>query len=140
MVKRRRGSRSARRLGARPVGRHQRFEDLVAEALAAIPMPFAAALDEVAIVIDDEPSSEQRRESELPDGDTLYGLYEGVARTEYGADWIVVPNRITLFRLPLEADFPDPVDLADEVRITVIHELAHHLGIDDVRLHDLGVD
>jgi predicted Zn-dependent protease with MMP-like domain len=63
-----------------------------------------------------------------------------VARTEYGADWIVAPNRITLFRLPLEADFPDPDDLADEVRITVIHELAHHLGIDDERLHDLGFD
>jgi predicted Zn-dependent protease with MMP-like domain len=103
-------------------------------------MPFAAALDEVAIVIDDEPSPEQLRHGE-PDGeDTLYGLYEGVARTEYGADWIQVPNRITLFRLPLEADFADPDDLADEVRITVIHELAHHLGIDDDRLHDLGVD
>ena len=140
MVKRRRGSRSARRGPLRRPGRHQPFEDLVAEALAAIPMPFAAALDEVAIVIDDEPSVDQRRESELPDDESLYGLYEGVARTEYGADWIVLPNRITLFRLPLEADFPDPEDLADEVRITVIHELAHHLGIDDARLHDLGVD
>jgi predicted Zn-dependent protease with MMP-like domain len=112
----------------------------VDEALAAIPMPFAAALDEVAIVIDDEPSAAQRRESDLPPGDMLYGLYEGVARTEYGADWIVVPNRITLFRLPLESDFPDPDDLAEEVRVTVIHELAHHLGIDDDRLHALGVD
>ena len=74
------------------------------------------------------------------DDDTLYGLYEGVARTEWGADWVVVPNRITLFRLPLEADFADPDDLADEVWITVVHELAHHLGIDDERLHDLGVD
>ncbi len=51
-----------------------------------------------------------------------------------------IPNRITLFRLPLEADFPDPDDLADEVWITVVHELAHHLGIDDDRLHELGVD
>jgi predicted Zn-dependent protease with MMP-like domain len=138
MPKRRRGSRTAR-LRPQPA-RHRRFEDLVAVALAGIPMPFAAALDEVAIVIDDEPSPEQLRHGE-PDGeDTLYGLYEGVARTEYGADWIQVPNRITLFRLPLEADFADPDDLADEVRITVIHELAHHLGIDDERLHDLGVD
>jgi predicted Zn-dependent protease with MMP-like domain len=103
-------------------------------------MPFAAALDEVAIVIDDEPSPEQLRHGDSDGDDTLYGLYEGVARTEYGADWIQIPNRITLFRLPLEADFADPDDLADEVRITVIHELAHHLGIDDERLHDLGVD
>ena len=50
------------------------------------------------------------------------------------------PNRIVLFRLPLEADFPDPDDLADEVWVTVVHELAHHLGIDDERLRDLGVD
>ena len=110
------------------------------EVLAAIPMPFAAALDEVAIVIEDEPTSEQLRESELEPDETLYGLYEGVARTEWGADWAALPNRISLFRLPLEADFADPDDLAEEVRITVIHELAHHLGIDDDRLHDLGVD
>ena len=140
MVKRRRGSRTAARRPPRSNARHRRFEDLVAEALGAIPMPFAAALDEVAIVIDDEPSLDQLRDSDLQDDETLYGLYEGVARTEYGAEWIVAPNRIILFRLPLEADFPDPDELADEVRITVIHELAHHLGIDDERLHDLGVD
>jgi predicted Zn-dependent protease with MMP-like domain len=139
MAKRRRGSRTGRSVRS-TAQRHRRFEDLVAEALAAIPMPFAAALDEVAIVIEDEPSSAQLRDNEPASDDTLYGLYEGVARTEYGADWIVVPNRISLFRLPLEADFADPDDLADEVRLTVIHELAHHLGIDDERLHSLGVD
>lgn len=110
------------------------------EALAAIPMPFAAALDEVAIVIEDEPTAQQRADNELDADDTLYGLYEGVPRTEWGADWVTVPNRISLFRLPLEADFADPDDLADEVWLTVIHELAHHLGIDDERLHELGVD
>jgi predicted Zn-dependent protease with MMP-like domain len=103
-------------------------------------MPFAAALDEVAIVIEDEPTPEQLRENELEPDDTLYGLYEGVPRTDWGADWISVPNRISLFRLPLEADFADPDELSEEVRTTVIHELAHHLGIDDDRLHDLGVD
>ena len=139
MPKRRRGSRSGRsRMALRPT-RHRRFEDLVDEALATIPMPFAAALDEVAIVIDDEPSAEQLG-SELESGDTLYGIYEGVPRTEWGADWVSAPNRITLFRLPLEADFADPDDLADEVWLTMVHELAHHLGIDDERLHELGVD
>jgi len=103
-------------------------------------MPFRAALEDVAIVIEDEPSPDQRRDNDLGPDDTLYGLYEGVPRTEWGADWVAVPNKISLFRLPLEEDFPDPDDLADEVRITVIHELAHHLGIDDARLDELGVD
>jgi predicted Zn-dependent protease with MMP-like domain len=138
MAKRRRGARSA---GARPrPSRHRPFEALVDIALGAIPEPFASALDEVAIVIDDEPSADQRRENEIADDDTLYGLYEGVPRTEWGADWAPIPNRIILFRLPLEADFPDPDELADEVWVTVIHELAHHLGIDDARLEELGVD
>lgn len=139
MPKRRRGSRTAR-TSHRRLTRHRPFEDLVDEALATIPMPFAAALDEVAIVIADEPTADQLAANDLPGDDTLYGIYEGVPRTEWGADWVTLPNRITLFRLPLEADFPDPEDLADEVWITVVHELAHHLGIDDERLHELGVD
>ena len=138
MPKRRRGSRTAR-LRPRPV-RHRPFEDLVDEALASIPMPFAAALDEVAIVIADEPTPDQLDANDIPGDDTLYGIYEGVPRTEWGADWVTMPNRIVLFRLPLEADFPDPDDLADEVWVTVVHELAHHLGIEEDRLHELGVD
>ncbi len=116
------------------------FERLVDRALAAIPAQFRAALDEVAIVIEDEPSLEQLEENGLDDDETLYGLYEGVPRTEWAADWAIVPNRITLFRLPLEEDFPDPRDLEEEVRVTVVHELAHHLGIDDDRLDELGYE
>ena len=137
MAKRRRGARSAG-AGPRP-SRHRPFESLVQLALASIPEPFARALSEVAIVIDDEPTADQRRENEIDDQDTLYGLYEGVPRTEWGADWAPIPNRITLFRLPLEADFADPEELADEVWATVLHELAHHLGIDDARLEELGI-
>src|SRR5688572_27411245 len=135
MTKRRRGSRTGR-----PRSQHRPFEDLVGWALDAIPEPYAAALDEVAIVIADEPSDDQRRENGLGADDTMYGLYEGTPRTEWGADSMPLPNRITLFRLPLEEDFADPDDLADEVWVTVIHELAHHLGIDDARLHELGID
>jgi predicted Zn-dependent protease with MMP-like domain len=139
MAKRSRGSSRARRRPDRG-GVPDRFEQLVGRALDGIPEPFAHALDEVAIVIDDEPSPAQRRESGLGPDDDLYGLYEGVPRTEYAADWSFVPNKITLFRVALEEDFPDPAELEHEVRITVIHELAHHMGIDDDRLHDLGVD
>ncbi len=136
MPKRRRGARSVARRS--PVA-HAPFEQLVDRALAAIPEPFRSALADVAIVIDDEPSAEQRQDNGLAPDEMLYGLYEGVPRTEYGADLAAAPNRISLFRLPLEEDFPDPAELADEVRITVIHELAHHLGIDDERLTDLGL-
>jgi predicted Zn-dependent protease with MMP-like domain len=138
MPKRRRGSRSAA-VDHRRVLAHRPFESLVDEALAAIPMPFAAALDEVAIVIDDEPDEATLATYGMMPGETLYGAYDGVPRTEWGADGAPIPDRIVLFRLPLEADFPDPDDLADEVWITVVHELAHHLGIDDERLHELGV-
>jgi predicted Zn-dependent protease with MMP-like domain len=142
MSKRRRGIPAAEltALRRRRAARHARFEDLVDRAVAGIPMPFAAALDEVAIVIADEPSPSQRRENELDADDTLYGLYEGTPRTAWGADDVPLPNTITIFRLPLEEDFADPLDLEDEVRITVVHELAHHLGIDDDRLEELGVD
>ena len=140
MPKRRRGTRRAPRLAASP-RRHDRFERLVERALAAIPSPFRESLGtEVAVVIEDEPSDDQLRDNELAEDDGLYGLYEGVPRTEWGADWLAEPNRIVLFRLPLEADFADPDELADEVWVTVVHELAHHLGIDDDRLHALGVD
>jgi predicted Zn-dependent protease with MMP-like domain len=140
MAKRRRGSRSGRHVARPRSTRHRPFEDLVAEAVEAIPMPFAAALDEVAVVIEDEPTPDQVERNDLEPDQTLYGLYEGVPRTAWGADWAPVPNRITLFRLPLEADFADPDDLADEVWSTVLHELAHHLGIDDDRLDELGYD
>lgn len=123
---------------ARAAARAAAFERLVDRALASIPDPYRAALDEVAIVIEDEPSREQLRENGIEPGGTLYGLYEGVPRAEYAADWIASPNRITLFRLPLEEDFLDPLDLEREVRLTVLHELAHHMGIDDDRLEELG--
>jgi len=138
VAKRQRGSLHARR--PRPRAGTDRFEDLVARALDGIPAPFDRALDEVAIVIADEPSRAQRHDTGLGPDEDLYGLYEGTPRTEYAADWSFAPNKITLFRLALEEDFPDPDELEDEVRITVIHELAHHLGIDDDRLHELGVD
>jgi predicted Zn-dependent protease with MMP-like domain len=139
MPKRRRGSRHAT---ARPrPTRHAPFAALVDRAIGGIPSPFRDALDAIAIVIADEPTAEQRRENGMRPDETLYGLYEGVPLDEWGGDWVPVPTRIILFRLPLEADFPDPDDLADEVRITILHELAHHLGIEDEdRLHQLGID
>ena len=144
MPLRRRGTQARRHPHRRvvlPAGpAHLPFEELVAAALAELPADIQRLLENVAIVIDDDPSAEQLREQGMAADETLYGLYEGTPAVVYGADWVALPNKITLFRLPLEADFADPEGLADEVRRTVVHELAHHAGIDDRRLHGLGLD
>ena len=136
MAKQPRGSSRRRTAAAGPTP----FEELVARALDTIPEPFARALDDVAIVIEREPSRDQRREAGLAPDEGLYGLYEGVPRSEYGADWAFIPSKITLFEAALAEDFPDPVDLEREVWLTVVHELAHYMGISEDRLRELGVD
>jgi len=135
MAKRARGTGRWRERESR---RETAFERLVDRAIASIPEPFAAALEEVAIVIEDEPTEQQLADNDVPPDETLYGLYEGVPRTAYEADWAMAPNRITLFLWPLEDEYSDPAALEAEVRRTVVHELAHHLGIDDDRLDELG--
>ena len=112
------------------------FEDLVEQAIYELPDWAHRLLANVAIVIEDEPTREQLAEGDV---DSLYGLYEGVPATEYGADWAQVANKISLFRLALEEDFADPDELKEEVRRTVLHELAHHAGIDDTRLEELDL-
>lgn len=113
---------------------HDSFERLVEHALDGLPPDLARLLDNVAVVIEDEPLP-----SQSADG-ALYGLYEGTPVVEYAADQVAFPNKITLFRLALEEDFPDPDELADEVRRTVVHELAHHAGFSDDRLRELGYE
>ena len=144
MPLRRRGS-QARRQPTRRVPhvpnelRPDRFEDLVADALDALPADIQQLLENVAIVIADEPTPDQLDRSGLRSPqDTLYGLYEGVSPVTYGADWAALPNKITIFRLPLEEDFPDPAELTREVRRTVLHELGHHAGLDHRRLREAG--
>ena len=141
---RRRGSQARRQPSRRtevpplPDDRHRPFEDLVADALDGLPEPIQRLLENVAIVIEDEPTRDQLGEGVDPD-ESLYGLYEGVPPTEYGADLVPFPNKITLFRLPLEEDFADPRDLAREVQKTVIHEIGHYAGIGDETLHRRGL-
>ena len=131
---------SRRRLRRRPALTSIQFRDLVARALDSVPEPFAGALDDVAVVVEDAPSPQQRRELGLGPGDDVYGVFEGVSRTEWASDWAVIPNKITLFRIALEEDFDDPAELEHEVRVTVLNELGHFLGNDESRLHELGVD
>ncbi|MFN8072246.1 MAG: metallopeptidase family protein [Mycobacterium sp.] len=108
-----------------------RFEELVSDALDLIPRELAAAIDNVVVLVSD-------RHPEDPD---LLGLYEGIALTErdshYGG---ALPDTITIFRESLLEICDTDEDVVEEVAITVIHELAHHFGIDDDRLHELGWD
>ena len=104
------------------------FEDVVADALDALPPALTAAFRNVLVVVEDESADD-------PD---LLGLYEGVPLTEREAYSGALPDRITLYRIPLCLLADDLDDLADEVRITVVHEFGHHVGIDDDRLHELG--
>ncbi|HWH37594.1 MAG TPA: metallopeptidase family protein [Candidatus Limnocylindrales bacterium] len=110
------------------------FDELVARALARLPEPFRSRLDSVAIVIDDEATAEQLASVGVSG---LFGLYQGVPRTAYGASGAPVPSKITLFRRPLERYHPDPESLARAVEDTLFHEIAHHFGISDARLREL---
>ncbi len=105
-------------------------------------------LDNVEVIVEDEPTAEQLaqgrgypepRASAGDDDETLFGLYEGVPLTRRGSDYhLVPPDRITIFRGPLSQRARDEADLARQIRVTVIHEVAHHFGIDDDRLRELG--
>jgi predicted Zn-dependent protease with MMP-like domain len=108
----------------------EEFEGLVAEALDGIPPELTALMRNVAIFVEDEPE---------PSDPDLLGLYEGIPLTERG-EWYsgVLPDRITIFRLPTLRICDRPDDVVEEVRVTVVHEIAHHFGIDDDRLHELG--
>lgn len=98
------------------------FEEHVRRALDELPPAFAEQLRNIAVIVEDENADE-------PD---LYGLFEG------GGDFM--PDKITVYRLPLEGDFPDAEDLEEEIRITVLHELGHYFGLDEDRLGELGYE
>lgn len=107
----------------------ERFEELVGEALDEVPEELLALMSNVVILVEDDP----------PPGEDLLGLYEGHALTSRGWDYAgVLPDRILIFRNPILAICDTEEDVVDEVAVTVVHEIAHHFGIDDDRLHALG--
>ncbi len=110
------------------------FDAVIDEALEALPPPFIDQLGSVAIVVEDEPTTDQLGSV---GAQGLFGLYQGVPRTRWGADAAPVPSKITLFRGPLSRANPDPARLQAAIRDTLHHEIAHHFGIDDARLRDL---
>jgi predicted Zn-dependent protease with MMP-like domain len=118
----------------------KKFAVVVRRAIDSLPEEIKRHLENVVIDIDEEPSVEFLREAgfteeEIAEGDTLYGYFmpmEGVASSEM----LENPNRILIFRNPLEEDFPDPHDLHIEIRKTVVHEIAHHFGLSDRDLEE----
>jgi predicted Zn-dependent protease with MMP-like domain len=113
------------------------FYELVERALEGLPPELSALLENLAIVVDEWPDYSTPLVADDPE-DTLYGLYEGVPLTERGWGYSgVLPDKITIFRGPLERDF-EPDELEEQVRITVVHEIAHYFGFDEDRLEELG--
>ena len=110
------------------------IEGMVIDALERLPAPFRDQLGSVAIVIEDLATPEQLA---LVDAHGLYGLYQGVPRTRWSADGAPTPSKITIFRIPLVRANRTPERLAAAVADTVYHEIAHHFGISDERLHEL---
>ena len=117
------------------------FEAAVADGLDMIPEELAAQMDNVVVLVADEPNQEQLSPQDydangLP---TLLGLYDGVPLTERDDSWsMVLPDRIHIFKGPLQRWCTTREELVEEIAITVIHEIAHHFGVNDTRLHELG--
>ncbi len=108
------------------------FEKLVSEALDTVPAELAGLLDNVVVLVEDESPLDEH-------GGELLGLYEGVPLTERGSTYSgVLPDTISIFRRPLLRRCRTEDQIVEQVRITVVHEIAHHFGIDDERLHELG--
>jgi predicted Zn-dependent protease with MMP-like domain len=109
----------------------EEFEAAVADALDTVPGELARMMNNVVVLVEDDGPADD------PD---LLGLYEGTPLTERGSWWAAgsLPDRITIFRNPTLSICDTREDVVDEVRVTVVHEIAHHFGIDDDRLHDLG--
>ena len=112
------------------------FEELVVDALDSLPEDIASLMNNVQVVVEDEPSREQLRG--IPHGHTLFGLYQGIPLTGRDTYDRALPDKISIFKGPIVRTWRRPDRIREQVRRTVIHEIAHHFGIDEERLHELG--
>ncbi len=114
----------------------QQFHKLVTQAMDSLPKQFEKVKN-VAIVVEDEPSPEQRTQLHLVDGQTLYGLYEGVPLPRRQGQVMMLPDKITLFKNPLSMHVFTVEQLQEAIRHTLWHELAHYYGLDHPRIREL---
>ena len=110
------------------------------EAIQELPHEILERLDNVAVVVQRWPSRDQMAVAEVEHKDELFGLYEGIPLTERQSYNLVLPDKITVFQGPVEAACHSREEMALEIRVTVAHEIAHHFGIDDQRLEELGLE
>ncbi len=115
----------------------KKFEELVAQAVERIPEPYKNRLENVAFLLEDEPSSEQRQRLNLYPNETLFGLYEGVPLPQRGGALKTLPDKITIFKNPLLTASSSIEELKENIRHTVWHEVAHYYGLDHNRIHEL---
>ena len=119
----------------------QKFEQLVARAVDSLPDEFHDRMENIDVVVEDQPSLIQLRELGKKRGESLLGLYEGVPLTHrsryYG---LVVPDKITIFQKPIESICRSDTEIIYRIQRVVLHEIAHHFGISDARLKQLGMD
>lgn len=120
--------------------RRRRFRDLVRRAIDELPPEFRDAVSNLDIVISPRPTVAELRDAGLPLGGTLFGLYHGIPLTRRDSGYgFALPDKITLYQDVIEEHCPDDATLVEEVRKTLLHELAHHFGIDDDRLDEIGM-
>ena len=115
------------------------MELIVRTALDELPPEISARLDNVDLVVEDWPTSHQLLGTGIEEGHYLLGLYEGIPLPDRFDYSMVLPDKITLFRGAIEAVCSSEEEMVKEIRDTVVHEVAHHFGIDDDRLHEMGV-
>lgn len=120
--------------------RQQRFHSLVAKVVRELPGDVRHLLDNVAIVVEEEPRPEHLDDAGLEPGDELFGLYQGIPRIERDSGYsLVTPDRILVFIGPLERACATRQEFEEQIRITVLHELGHHLGFDEAGLDQIGL-
>lgn len=115
----------------------EKFDEIVGEAIATTPQPYRDRLDNIAFMVEDYPTPEQRTRLALVDGQLLFGLYEGVPLPARGGATKILPDKITIFKQPLLAISRDLDDLREHIGRTVWHEIAHYFGLDHKRIHEL---
>lgn len=113
------------------------FEKYLQEAIERIPEPYKARIENVAFILEDEPTPEQRRKLNLYPNETLFGLYEGVPLPQRGGALKLLPDKITIFKNPLLAASGTPQQLRHNLGHTIWHEVAHYFGLDHRRIHQL---